>query len=167
MGKNRRREKNRARLCIVYIFIYLYLHPSLYILQWMHGNIYREVFPTFLAKKSYDWWITRRRMEIYTKISKRKDLKWSRRNRGEFAPRMGWCEFSRCCANFAQPEGVVQISRCCANFAQAYSSCLLKAISFSFQFQIVHGLKCWILDFLSFEMVYSIDRKSTRLNSSH
>ena len=34
--------------------------------------IYREVFPTFLAKKSYDWWITRRRMEIYTKISKRK-----------------------------------------------------------------------------------------------
>ena len=113
MGKNKRREKNRARLCIVYIFIYLYLHPSLCLLQWMHGNIYREVFPTFLAKKSYDWWITRRRMEIYTKISKRKDLKWSRRNRGKFAPRMG-------CANL---EGVVQIShklhtswRCCANF---------------------------------------------------
>ena len=62
--------------------------------------IYREVFPTFLAKKSYGWWITRRRMEIYTKISKRKDLVWSRQNRGDFAPRMGWCEFSRCCANF-------------------------------------------------------------------
>ena len=40
----------------------------------MQGSLYREVFPTFLAKKSYDWWITRRRMEIYTKISKRKDL---------------------------------------------------------------------------------------------
>ena len=117
MGKNRRREKNRARLCIVYIFIYLYLHSSLYIrlyiLQWMHGNIYREVFPTFLAKKSYDWWIIRRRMEIYTKISERKDLKWSRRNRGKFAPRMG-------CVNL---EGVVRIShklrtswRCCVNF---------------------------------------------------
>ena len=66
----------------------------------MPGNIYREVFPTFLAKKSYDWWITRRRMEIYTKISKRKDLKWSQRNRGKFAPRMG-------CANL---EGVVQVS---------------------------------------------------------
>ena len=100
MGKNKRREKNRARLYIVYIFIYLYLHPSLYLLQWMHGNIYREVFPTFLAKKSYDWWITMRRMEIYTKISKRKDLKWSRRNRGKFTLRMG-------CANL---EGVVRVS---------------------------------------------------------
>ena len=117
MGKNRRREKNRTRLCIVYIFIYLYLRPSLCILQWMHGNIYREVFPTFLAKKSYDWWITRRIMEIYTKISKRKYLKWSRRNRGKFAPRMGCanlegvvrvlCEFY---TSFVQPEGVVRVS---------------------------------------------------------
>ena len=49
-------------------------------------------------------------MEIYTKIYKRKDLVWSRRNRGDFAPRMGWCEIGRCCANFAQPEGVVRIS---------------------------------------------------------
>ena len=76
----------------------------------MQGNIYREVFLTFLAKKSYGWWITRRIMEIYTKISKRKDLVWSRQNRGDFAPCMGWCEIGRCCANFAQPEGVVRIS---------------------------------------------------------
>ena len=41
------------------------------ILQWMQGNIYRDVFPTFLTKKSYGWWITRRRMEIYTKISEK------------------------------------------------------------------------------------------------
>ena len=132
-----------------YISIYQYL------LQRMQGDINREVFPTFLAKKSYDWWITRRRMEIYTKISKRKDLVWSRQNRGDFAPHMGWCEIGRCCANFAQPEGVVRISRCCANFAQAWSSCLPKAISSSL-LQIVHGLKRWILDFLSFEMVYSM-----------
>ena len=125
----------------IYLYI-LHLHPSLYILQWMHGNIYREVFPTFLPKKSYDWWIPRRRMEIYTKMSKRKDLKWSRRNRGEFAPRMGWCEFSRCYANFAQ----------------AWSSFLPKAISSSFQLQIIHGLKPWILNFLSFEMVYSMQK---------
>ena len=119
----------------------------------MQGNIYREVFPTFLAKKSYGSWITRRRMEIYTKISKRKDLMWSRQNRGDFAPRMGWCEISHkemCCANFAQGEGVVR------NLAQAWSSCLPKAISSSFQLQIVHGLKRWILYFLSFEMVYSM-----------
>ena len=83
----------------------------------MQGNIYIEVFPTFLAKKSYDWWITRRRMEIYTKISKRKYLVWSQRNRGKFTPRMGCanlegvvrvlCEF---CTSFAQVEGVVRIS---------------------------------------------------------
>ena len=44
----------------------------------------------------------------------------------------------------------------CENFAQAWSSWLLKAISSSFQLQIVQGLKRWILDFLSFEMVYSM-----------
>ena len=38
----------------------------------MQGNIYRDIFPTFLTKKSYGWWITRRRMEIYTKISEEK-----------------------------------------------------------------------------------------------
>ena len=43
----------------------------------MQGNIYRDVFPTFLTKKSYGWWITRRRMEIYTKISEEKYLKVS------------------------------------------------------------------------------------------
>ena len=58
-------------------------------------------------------------------------------------------------------HGLVQIShkeRCCANFAQAYSSCLPKAISSSFQLQIIHSLKRWILDFLSFEMVYSMQK---------
>ena len=38
----------------------------------------------------------------------------------------------------------------------AWCSCLLKAISSSFQLQIIHGLKRWILDFLSFQMVYSM-----------
>ena len=68
----------------------------------------------------------------------------------------GLVRILRCCANFAQPEGVVRISRRCANFAQAWSSCLPKAISSSFQLQIIHGLKRWILDFLRFEMVYSM-----------
>ena len=56
------KEKQSKALYILYIYLYL--------LQWMQGNIYRDVFPTFLTKKSYGWWITRRRMEIYTKISK-------------------------------------------------------------------------------------------------
>nr|CAN74323.1 hypothetical protein VITISV_003020 [Vitis vinifera] len=62
----------------------------------------------------------------------------------------------KCCVSFAQAEGVVRVSRCCANFVQAWSSCLPKAISSSFQLQIVHGLKRWIIDFLSFEMSNSI-----------
>ena len=70
----------------------------------------------------------------------------------------GLCEFGRCCASFAQAEGVVRISRCCANFAQAWGSRLPKAISSSFQLQIVHGLKHWILDFLIFEIVYSMKK---------
>ena len=49
----------------------------------MQGNIYRDVFPTFLTKKSYGWWITRRRMEIYTKISKEKYPKVSVANVGK------------------------------------------------------------------------------------
>ena len=41
------------------------------LLQWMQGNIYRDVFPTFLTKKSYGWWMTRRRMEIIQKYLKK------------------------------------------------------------------------------------------------
>ena len=80
-------------------------------LQRMQGDINREVFPTFLAKKSYDWWITRRRMEIYTKISKRKDLKWSRQKQGKIRTTHGLCEFGRCCAKFSHKPGAVVFRR--------------------------------------------------------
>nr|CAN62323.1 hypothetical protein VITISV_018463 [Vitis vinifera] len=76
-------------------------------------------------------------MEIYTKISKRKDLVWSRQKQGKIRTTQG---------------GVRIWKVLCENFAQAWSSCLPKAISSSFQLQIVHGLKRWILDFLRFEM---------------
>ena len=46
----------------------------------------------------------------------------------------------------------------CENFAHPWSSCLPKAISSSLQLQIIHGLKRWILDFQSFEMVYSMQK---------
>ena len=65
--------------------------------------------------------------------------------------------------NFRTPEGGVRTSHTirtakggCAKFSHTWSSCLPKAISSSFQLQIIHGLKRWILDFLSFEMVYSM-----------
>ena len=69
--KTRIYMKNRASALFVdSIYEYLYIDRSS--LQWMQGNIYREVFPTFLSKKSYGWWITRRRMEIYTKYLKKR-----------------------------------------------------------------------------------------------
>ena len=80
----------------------------------MQVDINREVFPTFLAKKSYDSWITRRRMKIYTKISKRKDLKWSRQKQGKIRTMQG---------------GVRIWKVLCEIFAHPWSSCLMKAIS--------------------------------------
>ena len=65
------KEKQSKALYILYIDRSVSVY-SICLLQWMQGNIYREVFPTFLAKKTYGSWITRRRMEIYTKISKEK-----------------------------------------------------------------------------------------------
>ena len=72
---------------------------------------------------------------------------------------------------FAQGEGVMRISHkgkvlcefrtslgCCAKFAHAWCTCLPKAISSLFQLQIVHGLKRWIFNFLSFQMVYIMQK---------
>ena len=151
MGKNGRREKNRARLCIVYIFKYLYIDR--YPLQWLQGNIYREVFPTFLAKKSYGWWITRRRMEIYTKISKRVGAQISQFRMLHGDLRKFRKLISQLWIHFRTLEFQFRKVRNCPS---AGCSCLAKAISSSFQIQIVHGLKRWILDFLRFEMVYSM-----------
>ena len=64
------------------------------LLQWMQGNIYRDVFPTFLTKKYYGWWITRRKMEIHTKISEEKYPKVSVTNIGvlqEPFRKRKWC----------------------------------------------------------------------------
>ena len=44
------------------------------------------------------------------------------------------------------------------NVNYSWCSCLPKAISSSFQLQIIHGLKLWIFDFLSFQMIYSMQK---------
>ena len=78
-------RKTKQVLCSLILYM-IYLNIDRYyiiLLQWMQGNIYRYVFPTFLTKKSYGWWITRRRMEIYTKISEEKYLKVSVTNIGK------------------------------------------------------------------------------------
>ena len=69
--KTRIYMKNRASALFVDSIYDISIYYIL-LLQWMQGNIYRDVFPTFLTKKSYGWWITRRRMEIYTEISEEK-----------------------------------------------------------------------------------------------
>nr|CAN63061.1 hypothetical protein VITISV_030508 [Vitis vinifera] len=95
----------------------------------------------YYASKTLNEAQRKRRMEIYTKISKRKDLVWSRQKQGKIRTTQG---------------GVRIWKVLCEIFAQAWSSCLPKAISSSFQLQIVHGLKRWILDFLSFEMHFLV-----------
>ena len=58
------KEKEKTKQASVYsIYLYIYipldymmLYYMIYIydlLQWMQRNIYRDVFPTFLTKKSY------------------------------------------------------------------------------------------------------------------
>ena len=42
------------------------------------------------------------------------------------------------------------------NWPSAWSDLLAMAVTPSFQLRIVHCLKHWIFDFLSFEMVYSM-----------
>ena len=84
--KMKEKEKNKARLCIFYIFIYLYIYISIGLHDLenkLPRAIYKEnyktkylrlftPFPNLITKESYGWWITRRRMEIYTKISEEK-----------------------------------------------------------------------------------------------
>ena len=50
--KMKMKEKEKKQSKALYI---LYIYISIYLLQWMQRNIYRDVFPTFLTKKSYGW----------------------------------------------------------------------------------------------------------------
>ena len=80
-------------------------------------------------------------MEIYTKISKRKYLVWSRRNREKFAPRMG-------CANL---EGVVRNFRTPLQQLSSEGHIFLILAPNHTRFEALD-----FLDFQSFEMVYSM-----------
>ena len=195
MGKNGRRDKKTEQGSIYSIY-WSILHI------WSHyigcKGIYRDVFPTFQAKKSYGWWITRRRMEIHIKISEEKYLKESVQKYQEalrtfrrwkwclrdFADTQEGCEiFSHQqvklvgLQNWLPPWGsqrsslrhvsggfrrnsialykkAAKFSQQKADFATLWSDLLAMAVTPSFQLRIAHRLKHWILDFLSFEMVY-------------
>ena len=81
------KEKKKTEQGSVYS-IYLYIYIFIYMITWFFENklpraIYKENYKTkyqrlftpfsnLITKESYNWWVTRRRMEIYTKISEEK-----------------------------------------------------------------------------------------------
>ena len=140
-------------LCSLILYmIYLYL------LQWMQGNIYREVFPTFLAKKSYGWWVIRRRIEIYTKISEEKYPKVSVASIGKLQENTrALCKMA---AKFSQQKG--DFATLCKMLPSAWSDWLPIDVTPSFQLRIMYRLKHWIVDFLSFETTYSMHKLDSR-----
>ena len=139
------KEKQSKALYILYIYLYL--------LQWMQENIYRDVFPTFLTKTSYGWWITRRRMEIYTKISEEKYPKVSVANIRKLQEKF---------QSTVQIRSRRVISQPCNILPSAWSDLLAMAVTSSFQLRIMYRLKHWIVDFLSFETTYSIHKLNFR-----
>ena len=155
MGKNRRREKNRA----LYISKLMYrgsIPPISNLLEALCTSIYSKITRKSLMSAEYK--VTK---GIYTRKYQAKNI-WEVggacvEKQRKIRTTHGLCEFWRCCVSFAQASNNLNVlCECCASFAQAWSNCLPKAISSLFQLQIVHGLKSWILDFLSFEMVYSM-----------
>ena len=54
------------------------------------------------------------------------------------------------------------ISQLCKNLPSTWSDLLVMAITLSFQLWIVHHLKYWIVDFLSFEITYSMHQLDFR-----
>ena len=60
---------------------------------------------------------------------------------------------------FSQPKADFAVVR---NFPSAWSDRLLMAVTPSFQLCIVHHLKHWIVDFLSFETTYSMHKLNSR-----
>ena len=82
--KMKEKEKQSKALYILYIYLSIYsvgLHDALrtssrelYIKKIYKTKYLRlfTPFPNLITKESYNWWVIRRRMEIYTKISEEK-----------------------------------------------------------------------------------------------
>ena len=108
-------------------------------------------FPNLITKESYGWWITRRKMEIYTKISEEKYPKVSVATIRKLQENTrALCKMA---AKFSQQKADFAALR---NWPSAWSDLLEMAVTPSFQLRIVHHLKHWIVDFLSFETTYSM-----------
>ena len=116
------------------------------------------------TKEFYDRWITRRVWGFRHQISKAKNLKMSVANieaSGEIPLHCAkWLRsFRSKKTTFSQQKGDFAVVQ---NFPSAWSDRLSMAITPSFQLRIIHRLKHWIVDFLSFEMVYSMHQLDFR-----
>ena len=128
--------------------------------QWLQENLYRKVvlpfLGYFLAKELHGWLNTRRKWKFKHKNIRRKRVgKNIQFSHAEFQFRMlvwGVRKFRTVDWGFRTLNSGVR------NCPSAWCSCLPKSISSSFQLQIIYGLNRWILDFLSFEMVYRMQK---------
>ena len=71
----------------------------------------------------------------------------------------GAAKFSSKMTTFSKPKADFATVQ---NFPSAWSDRLPMAVTPSFQLWIMHHLKHWIVDFLSFEMAYSMDKLNYR-----
>ena len=127
-----------------------------------YKTIYKGLFTicSYLkTKESYDRWVTRRVWVFRHQISKAKNLKMSIANIGKLQENTR-CTVQNGCEIFAAKGQDFRsprlISQPCKNVPSTWSDLLAMAVTPSFQLQIAHHLKHWIVDFLSFEMTYSM-----------
>ena len=133
-----------------------------------YKTIYKRLFTLcscLKTKESYDRWVTRRVWGFRHQISKAKYLKMSitnirklKENTTAVRARELW-NFAAKGQHFRSPR---LISQPCKNLPLAWSDRLPMAITPSFQLRIIHRLKHWIIDFLSFEMTYSIHKLDSK-----
>ena len=109
------------------------------------------------TKESYDRWITRRVYGFRHQISKAKNLKMLIANIGKLQE------------NFVAVQEGYEISQheghhftALQNWPSAWSDRLPMVVTPSFELRIMHCLKHWIDNFLSFETKYSMHKLSSR-----
>ena len=133
--------------------------------------IYKRLFTlcSYLkTKESYDRWVIRRFWGYRNQISKAKNLKMSVANIAKLEEKFHSraCNYSKWLRNFRSKRTTFSQQKgdfaAVQNFPLAWSDRLPIPVTPSFQVWIVHHLKHWIVDFLSFETTYSMHKLDSR-----
>ena len=116
------------------------------------------------TKEYYDRWVTRRVWGFRHQISKAKNLKMSVTNIGKLQEKsVALCKMA---AKFLQQKDNIFAAQvdfaAVKKFPSALSDILAMAVTPSFQLRIIHHLKHWIFDFLSFETTYRMHKLNSR-----